>query len=112
MSISTHVLDTAQGRPAPGVAVRLERLEGAGVALIGRGTTDRDGRVRELVPDGAAVNPGIHRLTFETGAYFATTSTEAFYPEVAVAFEITDAGQHYHVPLLLSPFGYSTYRGS
>lgn len=112
MSISTHVLDTARGKPASGIAIRLERLEGAGAALIGRGQTDSDGRLRDLVPDGAVISAGIHRLTFETRAYFASSSTEAFYPEVSVVFEIRDARQHYHVPLLLSPYGYSTYRGT
>lgn len=112
MSISTHVLDTARGKPASGIAIRLEHLEGAGAALIGRGQTDPDGRLRDLVPEGAVISAGTHRLTFDTGAYFAATSTEAFYPEVSVVFEIRDPRQHYHVPLLLSPYGYSTYRGS
>lgn len=112
MPISTHVLDTARGRPAAGVAVRLERLDGAGSALVGRGVTDPDGRVGELIPDGAVVETGTYRLTFETGAYFRAASTQGFYPEVTVAFELGDAAQHYHVPLLLSPYGYSTYRGS
>lgn len=112
MSISTHVLDTARGRPAAGITIRLERLEGAGAALIGRGETDADGRLRELVPEGAAIDRGVYRLTFDTAAYFAASSTETFYPEVVVVFEIRDPWQHYHVPVLLSPYGYSTYRGS
>ena len=110
--ISTHVLDTARGRPAAGIAIRLERMEGAGTALIGRGVTDEDGRVRTLVPDGASIPRGVYRLTFETGAYLASTHGRAFYPEVTVAFEVADPAEHHHVPLLLSPFGYSTYRGS
>jgi len=114
--ISTHVLDTARGRPAAGVPVVLEHLgsDAASVAgrEIGRATTDGDGRVRELSPAGAALGSGVYRLTFDTAAYFTALGVEWFYPWVSVVFVITDAAQHYHVPLLLSPFGYSTYRGS
>lgn len=112
MPISTHVLDTSRGRPASGIAIRLERLEGAGAALIGRGETDEDGRTSALVPDGASISRGVYRLTFETGAYLTSTHGRAFYPEVGVVFEIADPAEHHHVPLLLSPFGYTTYRGS
>ena len=111
-AITTHVLDTARGRPARGVSVRLERLVGGGATELGRGTTDADGRLRTLLPEGVPVQPGRYRLVFDTGAYFRGEGVEAFFPEVAVAFELRDAAQHYHVPLLLSPFGYSTYRGS
>jgi 5-hydroxyisourate hydrolase len=97
--ITTHVLDVARGRPAAGVPVRLER----GGETLADLATDADGRAR-LTEDAAA---GRYRLTFDTGAYQA-----GFYPEVSVVFEITEAGEHHHVPLLLSPFGYSTYRGS
>ena len=107
-AITTHVLDTARGRPAAGVSIRLER----GSKVLGRGETDADGRLRTLLPAGAALEAGAYRLVFDTGAWFAAQGVEAFYPEVAVDFIIQDAGQHYHVPLLLSPFGYSTYRGS
>ena len=107
-TITTHVLDTARGRPAAGVAVRLER---AGEPL-GRGETDADGRLRTLLAAGAAVEPGRYRLVFDTGGYFARAGIEGFYPEVAIDFEVRDGGEHHHVPLLLSPFGYSTYRGS
>ena len=106
-AITTHVLDTARGRPAAGVPVRLER-EGA---LLGSGTTDADGRLRDLLPPGAPLTTGVYRLVFDTGAYFRAQGTEAFYPHVAIDFEVRDGG-HHHVPLLLSPFGYSTYRGS
>jgi 5-hydroxyisourate hydrolase len=110
--VTTHVLDTARGRPAEGVAVVLER-RGAGEAWaeLGRGTTDADGRIRDLLPDGSAVAAGVYRLRFATAAYFLAQGVRGFYPEVQVTFE-AEAGGHYHVPLLLSPFGYSTYRGS
>ncbi len=112
-AITTHVLDTSLGRPASGVAVGLE-LESAGGdwKQVGQGATDADGRVRDLLPDGFALAAGAYRLTFETGPYFAAQGVEAFYRDVTIAFTVSDPAQHYHVPLLLSPFGYSTYRGS
>ncbi len=111
--ISTHVLDTTTGRPAAGVGVVLER-QGAGGELqhVSRARTDADGRVRELVPGAVDLDTGTYRLTFETGAYFETLEIEGFYPRVSVLFMVRDSSQHYHVPLLLSPYGYSTYRGS
>ena len=110
--ITTHVLDTARGRPAAGVRVRLERLSGSGVELLGQGSTDDDGRLRDLVVGGATLAEGSYRLVFDTATYFAAHDVVAFYPQVAIDFDVSDASQHYHVPLLLSPFGYSTYRGS
>ena len=112
-AITTHVLDTSRGKPAAGVAVRLEALtaEGTGTVL-GRGVTDADGRLRTLLPEGTPLTVGTYRLVFETGSYFGERETASFYPRVTIDFEVRDAGQHYHVPLLLSPFGYSTYRGS
>lgn len=111
--ITTHVLDTALGRPGAGIEAVLERRAGDGsFEVLGRGRTDADGRIGDLLPPGSRLEPGIYRLTFETGAYHARTGRPGFYPQVSVLFEIGDAGQHYHVPLLLSPFGYSTYRGS
>ena len=111
--ITTHVLDTSRGRPANGVGVKLE-VEGAARAWrqIGRAATDTDGRAQNLLPDSFAVAAVTYRLTFETGPYFAAQGVEAFYGEVTIAFTVSDPAQHYHVPLLLSPFGYSTYRGS
>ena len=106
MSLSTHVLDAAHGHPAAGVAVRLTTVSGEEIAT---GVTDDDGRVRELA---AELPAGDYRITFDTGAYFAATGQRGFYPEVVVTFTVTDPGQHHHVPLLLSPFAYSTYRGS
>jgi 5-hydroxyisourate hydrolase len=111
--ITTHVLDLSLGRPAAGVPVALElRTEAPGWVLLGRGETDADGRLRSLLPEGAALEPGVYRLTFDTATYFRNLEVEGFYPEVQVQFMIREPKQHHHVPLLLSPFGYSTYRGS
>ncbi|HEV2720731.1 MAG TPA: hydroxyisourate hydrolase [Thermoanaerobaculia bacterium] len=101
-TITTHVLDTARGRPAAGVPVRLDVRDGEQWREVGRGTTDDDGRLRTL----PSIEAGTYRLVFDTGA------RSEFFPEVAIVFVVNDASQHYHVPLLLSPFGYSTYRGS
>src|SRR5687768_5031969 len=111
--ITTHVLDISEGRPAGGVPVRLElrRAEGHW-ERVGAGETDADGRLRTLLPEGVALETATYRLTFDTGAYFEAQGVEGFYPEATVVFAVRDAAQHYHVPLLLSPFGYSTYRGS
>jgi len=109
--ITTHVLDTSIGRPAAGVAVTLETREGAaGWTHLGRGSTDADGRLRNLAPQ--PLPAGTYRLTFDTRAYFERRETASFYPEVAIVFEVRDAAAKYHVPLLISPYGYSTYRGS
>jgi 5-hydroxyisourate hydrolase len=108
--ITTHVLDTSIGRPAAGVAVTLELREGAGWNPLGRGATDADGRLRNLGPQ--PLPAGIYRLKFDTRAYFDSRQTTSFYPEVAIVFEVRDAAAKYHVPLLISPYGYSTYRGS
>lgn len=105
MTLSTHVLDATTGRPAEGVRVTLESRNGDGWAPAAEGRTDADGRITSLGEPGA----GMHRIRFDTGAYFAGAT---FYPEVSVVFEIADAGTHHHVPLLLSPYAYSTYRGS
>jgi 5-hydroxyisourate hydrolase len=109
--ISTHVLDTATGRPAAGLAVALSRrgANGAWTAL-GNAVTDDDGRVREM--SAGPVDAGDYRLEFATGAYFKSAGTAGFYPEVSVVFSVTDPNANHHVPLLLSPFGYSTYRGT
>ncbi len=111
-AITTHVLDTSRGRPASGVLVVLEAEDGGAYREIGRGTTDDDGRQRGLVPAGERPRAGTYRLTFHTGAYFAQLGAECFYPAVSILFEIRDPAQHHHVPLLLSPYGYTTYRGS
>jgi 5-hydroxyisourate hydrolase len=112
-SITTHVLDTARGRPAPGVHVALERREADGQwSRVGDGHTDADGRLRSLTPEHSPATPGIYRLSFDTGRYFTALDIRTFYPNVTVTFEVPEQGGHYHVPLLLTPFGYSTYRGS
>jgi 5-hydroxyisourate hydrolase len=111
--ITTHVLDTACGRPAEGIAVVLERCQGeASWVELARGRTNADGRLSTLLPDGAALTAGIYRLRFATAGYFSSLGVRGFYPEVQVIIQIDDPGGHYHVPLLLSPYGYSTYRGS
>jgi 5-hydroxyisourate hydrolase len=111
--ITTHVLDTSLGSPAANVAVTLEILDAYGAAHpLGQARTDADGRVQDLLPADSALEPGRYRLTFDVGAYFTGTRRETFYPQVMVTFELRDATQHYHVPLLVSPYGYSTYRGS
>ncbi len=111
-NITTHVLDTARGKPAEGVAITLEIRTEAGWRELGAAETDGDGRARRLLSLGVAVIPGTYRLTFATGAYFRDQGIEGFYPETSIVFDVRDSEQHYHVPLLLSPFGYSTYRGS
>jgi 5-hydroxyisourate hydrolase len=113
MSVSTHVLDVAGGRPAAGVPVTLEaRDPDAGWVEVGAGSTDADGRLARLLPDGRPLEAGVHRLRFDTGAWFAAGGRTGFYPEVSVVFEVSDPATHHHVPLLLSPYGYTTYRGS
>lgn len=110
ISLSTHVLDATTGAPAQGMRVVLHRRAADGSWVEqGEHRTDADGRVRDLAPGG--LRPGVHRLLFDTGAWFTATGRSGFYPEVAVAFEVTD-GRHHHVPLLLSPYAFSTYRGS
>jgi 5-hydroxyisourate hydrolase len=112
-TISTHVLDTALGRPAAGVRVILEQTNDTGLVVsLGVGETDGDGRLRDLLPSGQLLGPGDYRLRFDVGEYFALTKRETFYPSVMVEFSVTGPAAHYHVPLLVSPFGYSTYRGS
>ena len=108
MTASTHVLDSVTGRPAIGVAVRLERRVGDGWEQVSAAVTDDDGRIGSL----GDVSAGRHRISFDTGAYFHARGVDTFYPQVTVDFDVTDAEQHHHVPLLLSPFAYSTYRGS
>jgi 5-hydroxyisourate hydrolase len=105
VSVSTHVLDSVTGRPAAGVAVALHSPDG----LVAEGTTDADGRCR-LVE--GATGAGAHRLVFDTGAWSAAHDRETFWPEVVLTFTVRDPAGHHHVPLLLSPFAYSTYRGS
>lgn len=107
--VTTHVLDAAIGRPASGVAVVLDRWADGGWLEVAAAATDQDGRVSVLGPD--ILEEGNYRLTFATGDYFAETGRRTFYPEVTITFELRGT-DHYHVPLLLSPWAYSTYRGS
>lgn len=109
-TVTTHVLDTARGRPASGVEVRLERVRAGAAEPLAQGTTDGDGRISDLGP--GDLPAARYRLVFGTGEYFAADGRDTFYPRVVVEFEITDPAQHYHVPLLVSPHGYTTYRGS
>jgi 5-hydroxyisourate hydrolase len=104
--ISTHILDTSIGRPAPGVGVELL----LGDEVVASGVTDADGRLMRLGPD--RLEAGTYRLRFATGAYFQQAGRETFYPSVSIDFSVGDPEQHFHVPLLISPFGFSTYRGS
>ncbi len=109
-SISTHVLDTTLGRPASGVPLILAKGSGGGWRTVGRGSTDLDGRCKTLLKDGK-LKKGNYRLTFGVASYFKRTGQRAFYPSVSIVFTVADS-RHHHVPLLLSPWGYSTYRGS
>jgi 5-hydroxyisourate hydrolase len=110
--LSTHVLDTAGGRPAAGVEVVLEVRASGSWQELARARTDADGRCPQLLASGRPLERATYRLTFETGPYFGAHGLAGFYPEVAVVFEVREPSEHHHVPLLLSPFGYSTYRGS
>jgi 5-hydroxyisourate hydrolase len=111
--ISTHVLDTSIGRPAEGVLIKLERnMPGAGWTPIAESVTDASGRVSQLLPPNEHMHLGGYRLRFDVETYFAYQDKPTFFPDVIIQFEIRDDSQHYHVPLLVSPYGYSTYRGS
>jgi 5-hydroxyisourate hydrolase len=111
--ISTHVLDTAKGKPAAGVLVRLEWQDSAGKWIaIGSGQTNQDGRCGPLLPDGESPAEGTYRLTFDTGHYYTSCGVEGLYPSVEVFFRVRSGETKFHIPLLLSPNGYTTYRGS
>jgi 5-hydroxyisourate hydrolase len=111
-AITTHILDVSLGKPAAGVPVILEHETHDGWQVVSRGATDSDGRLRLLQEQNELFPTGHYHLTFDTGEYFTEHQIEGFYPQVTIAFVVRDASQHYHVPLLLSPYGYSTYRGS
>ncbi len=108
--VTTHVLDAVSGRPAAGIEVVLHQQEGAGWTELVTGRTDEDGRIADFGP--VDLQPGVYRVSFAVAPYFAGRGQQAFYPEVVIAFSLTDPQAHYHVPLLLSPYAYSTYRGS
>ncbi len=109
-TLSTHVLDATTGRPARNVPLTLDRRGGDSWHPVGDGVTDDDGRCHGVAPDG--LTTGVYRLVFDTGAYFSAAGGTGFYPEVVIVFAVTEPERHHHVPLLLSPFAYSTYRGS
>lgn len=113
MSISTHVLDTIRGKPAVGVPVRLEEQAASGKwAPLASSQTDKDGRCGQLLAGDKVFSAGVYRLTFDTATYFAAQKIEALYPLVEITFQVRDGESHFHIPLLLSPNGYTTYRGS
>jgi 5-hydroxyisourate hydrolase/2-oxo-4-hydroxy-4-carboxy-5-ureidoimidazoline decarboxylase len=109
--ITTHVLDTAAGRPGRDISIRLMNKVNNDWQTIAQGTTNGDGRVSDLLPSGKILAPGVYKMVFETGNYYSDQKIRSFYPWVEILFQIFDDA-HYHVPLLISPFGYSTYRGS
>jgi 5-hydroxyisourate hydrolase len=112
-AITTHVLDISRGKPAAGIAVLLEfQVSGKEWKQLAHSKTDSDGRAKDLLPERARAEAGTYRLRFDTGDYFRALGIESFYPEVVIEFAVRDAAEHYHVPLLLGPFGYTTYRGS
>lgn len=110
--ITTHVLDVAAGHPAAGIDVVLELKTGDGFEGVGSGITDDDGRIADLLPPDHVLRSGVYRITFHVGPYLKASGTAGFYQEIPIQFRVDAPSEHYHVPLLLSPYGYSTYRGS
>ncbi|MAM58722.1 MAG: hydroxyisourate hydrolase [Salinicola sp.] len=110
--ISVHVLNTQTGKPSAGVAVKLEHRADGRWETIANGTTSEDGRISALYPESETFEAGVYRAVFETGDWYRARGSATFFPEITVPFEVVDTQQHYHIPLLLSPYAYSTYRGS
>ena len=110
--ISTHILDLTRGRPADGVPVRLHRHEHASWRLVAARRTDNDGRIATMLPLDEMLQEGFYRLRFGTSAYFRRQGFETFHPFVDIAFQVRNTEEHYHVPILITPHSYSTYRGS
>jgi 5-hydroxyisourate hydrolase len=111
--ISTHVLDVALGKPARSVPVRLERQESAGEwRVLSSSSTDADGRCAQLLPENEALRAGVYRLAFDTASYHLSQKLEGLYPVVEITFHVREGESHFHIPLLVSPHGYTTYRGS
>jgi 5-hydroxyisourate hydrolase len=111
--ITTHVLDIARGKPAKDVPVRLEKRESAGEWVrLGSSQTDGDGRCNQLLPEGEDLLPGLYRLAFDTASYHLAQGVEGLHPIIEIIFQVRDGDSHFHIPLLLSPHGYTTYRGS
>ena len=109
--LTTHVLDTSLGKPGKDITIRLKHMPGGSWQTMAQGITNADGRIGDLLPPNKNVAPGNYKMVFETGDYFKTNNIKGFYPAVEIEFTVFDDG-HYHVPLLINPFGYSTYRGS
>ena len=109
--ITTHILDTSSGKPAADVPLKLEKKTADGWQILADGRTNADGRVSDLLPKDAVLPVGVYKMTFDTEGYFAAQNLPTFYPYVEISFYVRDGG-HYHIPLLLSPFGFTTYRGS
>jgi 5-hydroxyisourate hydrolase len=112
MGISTHILDTSLGRPAAGVPTALARMTGGKWSTLNEATTDTDGRCKHLLPEAEVLRPGIYRIHFETLAYYKQHQLDGLYPYVEIVFTVSEGEQHYHIPLLLTANGYTTYRGS
>ena len=112
MSISTHILDTALGRPAVGVPITLAYMTNGAWSLVNDAVTDAEGRCKQLLPSTRALERGMYRIHFETAAYYKRNHLEGLYPYVEIVFTVADPAQHYHIPLLLTANGYTTYRGS
>jgi 5-hydroxyisourate hydrolase len=110
--LSVHVLNLETGTPSAGINVMLERHANKGWEPLAQGTTNEQGRIAELFPTGSSLEKGEYRVTFKTGEYYERTGRESFFPEIPVIFQVKQTNQHYHIPLLLSPYGFSTYRGS
>jgi 5-hydroxyisourate hydrolase len=110
--ITVHVLDSSRGKPAVGLTAVLEQAKGDGWQKIAEGQTDANGRLDKLLPADKAVAAGVYRIRLESGAYFAASKTKTFYPYIVIVFEIENPKDHRHIPLILSPFGYTTYRGN
>ncbi len=110
--LSVHILDLQSGQPTPGVTVDLEQKTATGWRALGSAVTDAQGRIREMFPAKERFAAGEYRVVFHTGEHFAKIKQPTFFPEIPVPFTVEDAAQHYHIPLLLSPYGYSTYRGN
>lgn len=109
--ITTHVLDTSLGQPGQNLTIRLKHQVNGNWQTLAQGVTNADGRIADLLPPAKNINPDNYKMVFETGDYFVSNNIQGFYPEVEIQFTVFDDG-HYHVPLLINPFGYSTYRGS
>jgi 5-hydroxyisourate hydrolase len=110
--LSVHVLNLQDGLPSPGINVTLEKQDGKNWDMLNSASTNEQGRIPGLYPEGQALEKGIYRVTFKTGEWFKAHKIPSFFPEVPVIFEVDGAVAHYHIPLLLSPYGFSTYRGN